>query len=226
MRSTSRTVRTGSPSRTSPPYAPYIDQGRALWNTPFANGRTYADCFDGNPAQRRNFPRWDPQRKQVGTLGLAINDCRETNSAQPLPYGRGPLTLLLAYMAYESRGQITEVQVPNEDKDALAAYQEGKAFYLRRRGQLNFSCANCHLESAGQHLRSDTIGPSLGQTTGWPAYRSEWGELGTLHRRFALCNSLIRARPLAYQSEQYRNLEYFLTHMSNGIPYNGPSARK
>ena len=39
-------------------------------------------------------------------------------------------------------------------------------------------------------------------------------------------NDLIRAKPFAYQSAQYRNLEYFLTHMSNGIPYNGPSSRK
>jgi sulfur-oxidizing protein SoxA len=82
------------------------------------------------------------------------------------------------------------------------------------------------MESAGQHLRSDTISPALGQTSGWPTYRSEWGELGTLHRRFALCNRLIRAKPFPYQSRQYRNLEYFLTHMSNGVPYNGPSARK
>jgi sulfur-oxidizing protein SoxA len=209
-----------------PPYDPLIDRGRVIWKTPFANGRGYADCFNGNPAQRKNFPRWDPERQEVVSLELAVNDCLRKNGEQPLRYGGGPIALLLAYMAYESRGQITNVQIPEHDEEALAAYEAGKAFYFRRRGQLNFACSSCHMESAGQHLRTDTVGPSLGQTTGWPAYRSEWGELGTLHRRFAQCNYLIRARPFPYQSEQYRNLEFFLTHMSNGIPYNGPSSRK
>jgi sulfur-oxidizing protein SoxA len=57
-------------------------------------------------------------------------------------------------------------------------------------------------------------------------YRSKWGELGTLHRRFGGCNKQVRAKPFKPQSEEYRNLEYFLTHMSNGIEFNGPSARK
>jgi sulfur-oxidizing protein SoxA len=208
-----------------PPYDPGIDRGEALWNMPFANGSGYADCFGGNPAQRKNYPRWDPQRAEVITLALAINRCREANSEPPLDYGRGPIAQLLAYMAYESRGQITEVDIPPHEQGAIQAYEAGKAFYFRRRGQLNFACSNCHMESAGQHLRTETISPSLGQTTGWPTYRLEWGELGTLHRRFADCNGLIRAKPFPLQSAQYRNLEYFLTHMSNGIPYNGPASR-
>jgi sulfur-oxidizing protein SoxA len=28
------------------------------------------------------------------------------------------------------------------------------------------------------------------------------------------------------QSESYRNLEYFLTYMSNGLELNGPASRK
>lgn len=209
-----------------PSYSPLIDEGGIMWHTPFANGLDYADCFNGNPAQKKHHPHWDKDKGQVITLPLAIDDCRKANGEPPLPYGRGPITRLLAYMAYESRGQITDVEIPEDQPGALAAYAKGKAFYFRRRGQLNFACANCHMESAGQHLRTETISPSIGQTTHWPAYRSQWGESGTLHRRFAICNELIRAKPFDLQSEQYRNLEYFLTHMSNGIPYNGPSSRK
>jgi len=209
-----------------PPYDPMIDEGETLWSTPFANGRSYADCFTGNPAQRKNYPRWDRKRKQVVTLSQAINHCHEENGEPPLPYGHGRIASLLAYMAYESQGQITQTLIPGDEPDALEAYEKGKAFYFRRRGQLNFACTICHLECSGEHLRTETISPSLGQTTGWPTYRSDWGELGTLHRRFQVCNELIRAKPFPLQSEQYRNLEYFLTHMSNGIPYNGPSSRR
>jgi sulfur-oxidizing protein SoxA len=40
------------------------------------------------------------------------------------------------------------------------------------------------------------------------------------------CNSQVRATPLDPQSESYRNLEYFLTYMANGLELNGPASRK
>ncbi len=99
-----------------PPYDPMIDEGETLWSTPFANGRSYADCFTGNPAQRKNYPRWNPERKQVITLSQAINDCRKNNNQPALPYGRDQIASLLAHMAYESRGQITKIEIPDNDR--------------------------------------------------------------------------------------------------------------
>ena len=209
-----------------PPYEPFIDEGEDMWNTPFANGKGYADCFKDGPAQRKNYPSWDAERKMVVTLPLAINECREANGEKPLKYKVGDMASLLAYMASESRGQVTNVVIPEGDADALAAYNAGKSQYFSRRGQLNFSCSSCHMQSSGTHIRTDVLSPSLGHTTGWPVYRSKWGNLGTLHRRFGGCNKQVRAKPFKAQSPEYRNLEYFLTHMSNGIEYNGPSARK
>jgi sulfur-oxidizing protein SoxA len=208
-----------------PPYEPMIEAGETMWNTPFANGKTYGGCFGDDPAQRKNYPYWDSKRKMVITLPLAINECREANGEKPLKYKKGAIADLLAYMSYESRGQTIDVEVPN-DPDALAAYNEGKSFYFARRGQLNFSCASCHMESSGMHVRTDILSPELGHTSGWPVYRSKWGELGTLHRRFDGCNKQVRAKPFKAQGREYRNLEFFLSHMNNGIEFNGPSARK
>lgn len=207
-----------------PPYEPFIEKGEEMWNTPFANGKGYKDCFPDGPAQGKNFPRWDDKSKRVVTLPLAINECREANGEKPLKYKKGSINDILSFMAYKSRGQIADVQVPNED--ALKAYNKGKHFYFARRGQLNFSCAHCHMESAGQKVRTDILSPALGHTTGFPVYRSKWGTVGTLHRRFTGCNKQVRAKPFKAQGEEYRDLEYFLTHMSNGIKLNGPSARK
>jgi len=208
-----------------PPYEPMIESGETMWNTPFANGQSYGSCFGGEPAQRKNFPYWDAKRKMVVTLPLAINECRARNGEKPLKYKKGKIADLLAYMSYESRGQKIDVRIP-DDADAVAAYNAGKEFYFARRGQLNFSCASCHMESAAMHVRTDTLSPAIGHASGWPVYRSKWGELGTLHRRFGGCNKQVRAKPFKAQGEEYRNLEYFLTHMSNGIEYNGPSSRK
>lgn len=208
-----------------PPYEPMIEAGEAIWNKPFANGKGFATCFGGDPAQRKNFPYWDAKRKMVVTMELAINECLESNGEKAMGYNKGKIADLAAYMAYQSRGQQINVEVPN-DPDAVAAYNDGKSYYFARRGQLNFSCASCHMESAGMHIRSELLSPALGHTSGWPVYRAKWGELGTLHRRFGGCNEQVRAKKLKPQSTEYRNLEFFLSHMSNGIEFNGPSARK
>jgi L-cysteine S-thiosulfotransferase len=209
-----------------PPYEPFIDDGKTMWETPFANGKTYKDCFPDGPAIESSYPHWDKEKGMVMTLPLALNKCREANGEKPLKYKKGPINNILSYIAYESRGQITNVEIPKDDPRALQAYEEGKKFFYARRGQLNFSCANCHVQNAGMQLRADILSPALGHTTHFPVYRSKWGTVGTLHRRFTGCNKQVRAKPFKAQGDEYRNLEYFLTYMSNGLPLNGPGARK
>jgi sulfur-oxidizing protein SoxA len=155
-----------------------------------------------------------------------LNNCLEANGEKPMKYKKGSINNILSYIAFQSRGQKTNVVIPEGDKDAMAAYEDGKKFYYTRRGQLNFSCATCHLQQAGRVLRSETLGPALGHTTHFPVYRSKWGTVGTLHRRFTGCNKQVRAKAFKAQGSQYRNLEYFLSYMSNGLPLNGPGARK
>ena len=48
----------------------------------------------------------------------------------------------------------------------------------------------------------------------------------TLHERFAGCLNRVRAKPFKAQQDEYKNLEYFLTYMSNGLEINGPGSRK
>lgn len=210
-----------------PPYEIAIDEGKMLFQTPFSNGNHYSDCFDNKGLGIANqYPKWDRKQAKVVTLALAINQCRLKNNESPLPYKKGDIANILAYMSYSSRGKPTRIAIPPNDPRALAAYQKGKQFYYSRRGQLNFSCGTCHIDNAGRRIRAEILSPALGHTTGWPVYRLKWGEIGTLHRRFAGCNKQVRAQPLEPQSEEYRNLEYFLSYMSNDIPVNGPSTRK
>ncbi len=209
-----------------PPYEPFIDEGQAMWEKPFANGKGFKDCFPDGPAIAGQYPHWDKEKGMVMTLPLALNNCLKANGEKPLKYKKGAINNILSYISYESRGQITNVEIPADDPRALEAYEAGKNFYYTRRGQLNFSCAHCHLQNAGMILRTETLSPALGHTTHFPVYRSKWGTVGTLHRRFTGCNKQVRAKPFKAQGEEYRNLEYFLTYMSNGLPLNGPGARK
>jgi sulfur-oxidizing protein SoxA len=209
-----------------PPYETAISNGEEMWSTPFANGSGYQDCFPDGPAIAGKYPHWDRERGMVVTLALALNECREANGEKPLKYKKGPIADLLGYIAYESRGQITNVEIPEDDPRALEAYEKGKQFYFARRGQFNFSCASCHAGNSGTTLRTEILSPALGHTTHWPVYRSKWGEMGTLHRRYTGCNKQVRAKPFKAQGDEYRNLEYFMTYVNNGLPLNGPGARK
>jgi sulfur-oxidizing protein SoxA len=147
-----------------PPYEPFIDEGQSMWETPFANGKTYQDCFPDGPAMASKFPYWNKAKSSVITLPMALNECRSANGEKPLKYKKGPINDILSYIAFQSRGQITNVVIPEDDPKALEAYENGKKFYYTRRGQLNFSCANCHLQNAGMKIRSDILSPALGHT--------------------------------------------------------------
>lgn len=208
-----------------PPYFPAIDEGEILWSTPFRNGNYYGNCF-GYAGVADKYPRWDSQIGQVITLEMDINACRVKNGERPFEYGKSPeLMAIASYMAYKSRGKRINVVIPKDDPRALKAYNEGKKFYFSRRGQLNMACYQCHFDTAGQWLRTNMLGTAFGQTSHFPTYRSKWGNVGSLQRRYKGCNKQVRAKPFDLQSETYRNLEYFHTYMSNGILLNGPGSR-
>ena len=208
-----------------PPYEFAVDKGKELFAKPFANGKTYGDCFaDKGVGIRQNYPYFDAKSGQVITLELALNQCRERNGEKPLDYLKDDMAALTAYMAFTSRGKRFDIKIP-DDPRALAAYRKGEEYFYTRRGQLNFSCASCHVQSAGNHIRTEVLAPALGIMAAMPIYRSEWGAMGTTSRRFTTCNSQVRAVPLPPQDELYRDVEYFLTYMGNGLPVSGPGAR-
>jgi len=210
-----------------PPYEAAIEAGKKLFNSPFSKGKHYADCLPHKGIGIANqYPIWSKAKGEVITLANAINNCRTRQKEPALPYDKVDMINLLAYLAYTSRGKPIAVSIPENDLRALAAYEQGKAFYYQRHGQLNFSCATCHIQNAGKKLRAEILSASLGHTNNWPTYRLKWGEMGSLHRRFAECLTNIKAKTYPEQSLEFRNLEYFLSYMGNGVPISGPSTRK
>ena len=192
-----------------------------------ADEAAYADCFEQPLAQiRASYPRFDAVRGEVVTLEVAINDCRQSHGRSPFAYDSEDLISITAFLAFKARGKTLETRIPADQPGALAAYEAGKRFYYSKRGQLNFACSDCHVMSAGQYVRADRLSASLGHPTHFPVYRSKLGAMISLQQRFAGCVRDVRAKPFDLQSSEYRNLEYFLSYMSNGLELNGPGARK
>ncbi len=217
-----------------PPYEPALDIGKELFEKPFKNGKTYASCFkSGGIGIRQNYPYFDKTTGKVKTLAAEVNQCRVKNGEQKLKWKKGKLAAIIAYMSYTSRGNKFNVIVPNDSR-ALEIYNRGKTIFYAKRGQLNFSCADCHVYNSGMMARSNLLSPALGHVSHFPVYRKKWefkgkgalGGLGTIHRRYGGCNKQVRAKPHKAQSAEYTALEYFHTYMSNGIKINAPGIRQ
>ena len=208
-----------------PPYEVVVETGEKLFNTPFKNGKTYAECLEnGGLGIAHTYPRFDAESGKVKTLSMEINECRKANGENALELLKGDLPAILAYLAETSRGKPIDIKVPNDPR-ALAAYQDGKRIYFTRRGPRGFACYHCHWEAAGSRIRGNELSPAVGQATNFPAYRSKWGAMGPIQRRYKGCMRNVGAKPLKEGEEGMNNLEYFHRRLSNGLPSNAPNNR-
>lgn len=208
-----------------PPFLGDIDKGKAIWDTPFRNGKSFADCFPG--AARNvvgNYPYFDAKLGKVVTFENAINACLRANGEAALAYGeRQPMGVLTAYARTLSDGMRMNIQI--DSPAALGKYEAGRSLFFRRLGQLNAACAGCHLYNAGNVMRMEIISPALGHATHWPIFRGG-EELMTFQGRFKRCMEQMRAVPYGFDSEEWNNLEYFLSYLSNGLPLKSSVFRK
>ncbi len=213
-----------------PPYEIEVEKGEKLWNTPFANGKTYASCFrDGGKGLAVAYPFYDKKSSKMRTIEADINECRVLNKEKPIKnLKHGDMARLV--IAFKMLSQGKKMAVKLSSPEAIEAYEKGKQFYWARRGQLNFSCASCHVQNAGNKIRGDVLSAGLGQGTGFPVYRTKWSlkgkPLGTIHRRYGGCNKQVRAKPLKPQSAAYTNLELYQAYMNTGVPIKVPSQRQ
>jgi sulfur-oxidizing protein SoxA len=209
-----------------PPYELAVEAGEEIWNKAFANGKGFKDCFKGDIADiRAKYPHYDEKADTIITLESEINKCLTDQGEKALKWKKGKIADVSAYVAFQGRGKPIAVKTPSSDKE-LAWYNKGKTFFYAKRGQLNMACADCHVYNSGNLIRSEKLSPALGHPSHFPVYRSKWGSMGTLHRRYAGCNKNIRAKPFKAQSDEYKALEYFQAIMSTGLKWNGPGARK
>ena len=208
-----------------PPYIGELEKGEKLFKTPFKNGKTYADCLpNGGRMIAGNYPMFDEQKGKVVTLEDAVNECRTANGEEPYKLEDDKtMGVLMAHIRSLSDGMKMNIRV--DSPGALKAFEEGKRIYYARSGQLNFSCANCHIDNAGNKLRSELLSPVSGQATHWPVFRA--GEkLTSLQERYTGCLKQVRHVPPKQGSEIFNKLEYFHSYLSNGLEMKANVFRK
>jgi sulfur-oxidizing protein SoxA len=205
-----------------------VQQGEALWKQrDGAASKACADCHgDPNDSMRgvaARYPSFAPELGGPIDLEQRINRCRTEHqqAARPYPYESQELLALTAFVANKSRGMSIDVTL---DEHSRPMFEQGRALFHQRQGQLNLTCAQCHDDNWGKQLAGNPIPQA--HPTGDPAYRLEWQSLGSLRRRLRNCLVGMRAEPYPYEASEYVALELFLAVRARGLKVETPGVRR
>ena len=140
--------------------------------------------------------------------------------AEPYGYTSAKMTAMEALISVQSRGLPVNVAI---DGPARETWEKGKEIYYTRYGQLELSCANCHEENYGNHIRADHL--SQGQINGFPTYRLKNTKLNQVQARFKGCVRDTRAETFNPGSPEFIALELYVASRGNGLSVSAPSVR-
>jgi sulfur-oxidizing protein SoxA len=205
----------------------WVEAGEQLWSgTPPEGGQSCAGCHGKAARSMRTvgtrYPIWSNELGRMVNLEQRVNLCRtERQHAERFADESQDMLAITAYVMHQARGLPMSVSLEGTSAES---YARGRAFYERRRGQLNLSCANCHVDHVGGRLRGEVI--SQGQVNGFPVYRQLWQTMGSLNRMFAWCNDAVRAEPYPPNSPEYVDLELYLRARGAGLEIETPAVRR
>ena len=204
----------------------WVLDGEALWNRdPGAASKSCAGCHgDARTSMKgvaARYPAYSPALGRPLNLEQRINMCRVDRQQQkPFAYESRDLLALTAFIGRQSRGAPIAVA---DDEQTRKFVESGRAAFTRRQGQLNLSCAQCHDDNFSGRLAGSPV--TQGQPTGYPIYRLEWQNLGSLHRRLRNCLTGMRAVTPALGAEDLVELELYLMWRARGMPLETPAVR-
>ena len=202
----------------------WVKDGTTLWNEKAgSSNQSCADCHGDVSTLRgvaTRYPAFVASATKVVTLDQRINICRtERQKAEPFRLESKTILALSALLGLQSRGLPIAKTGPAEAQTVEA----GRAAFMQRRGQMNLSCAQCHDDNAGRSLGGAII--PQGHPTGYPLYRLEWQDVGSLERRLRNCMIGVRSEPFAYGDPELVAIETYLRDRAAGLLLETPAVR-
>ena len=222
----SRETRAMQDDDTANPGMLWVLDGEAIWKRKAgAAVRACQDCHgDAGTSMKgvaARYPAFDAARGRPVNLEQRINSCRtERQKSAPLAYESRDMLALTAYVGRQSRGLPVAVSIDERTKPFLEA---GRSTFLRRQGQLNLSCAQCHDDNWGKRLAGSLIPQA--HPTGYPLYRLEWQGVGSLQRRLRNCVVGTRAQPYEFGADEFVDLELYLMWRAREMKMETPGVR-
>jgi sulfur-oxidizing protein SoxA len=204
----------------------WVLDGETLWKSKAgAVERSCADCHGDVGTSMRGvtarYPAFDDALARPVDLGQRVNLCR-TRHQQAAPFANESreLLALTALIGRQSRG----MPIENSSDARLEPFvSKGREIFMRRQGQLNLACANCHDDNWDKHLAGSAI--TQAHPTGYPLYRLEWQSLGSLQRRLRNCMVGMRAQPYDADAPETVALKLYLMSRARGMSIETPAVR-
>jgi sulfur-oxidizing protein SoxA len=193
----------------------WVKEGEAMWGRDCA--RCHGDAATSMRGVATRYPSFDPVSQRPVTLSQRIASHQRT---KPLAPESDELLGIESFVALQSRGLPI---APPADPRLQPFRDRGEQLFRRRIGQLDFSCAQCHDDHAGQRLGGSTIPQA--HPTGYPQYRLEWQAMASLQRRLRNCMNGVRAEPFAYGAPEFTELELYLATRAAGMRLETPAVR-
>jgi sulfur-oxidizing protein SoxA len=192
-----------------------LEQGKALWQRKFKDGRTLASCYpNGGRRIAASYPLYDSRVKRVVSLEMSINQCLKVHKEPLLEVSDAQaMGAITAYLRSLSAGRKIAVRVPPA---AESRFEQGQRLFFTRFGQRNFACASCHVQNAGRIYGDQVLSSIVGQAARWPFIRGN--QAITLQMQIRDCLDRMGAAPFGPGSDEMNDLSYFLTYLSQGLP--------
>ncbi len=208
------------------PVTLWIEKGQALWRTGCQSCHNAPESLRSAAAQH---PRLVTRNGNTNLVNLEdqINMCRQRAGQSPKGVEDDDTLSLSALLHSVGKGQAMHVQAPADaagQQRWQAELAQGVQLYATRMGRLNLACVHCHDGKVGAALRAEVVSP--GHPSGFPIYRLNWQNLGSIDRRLRACYSGVQAALPPPGSPALRQLELYLKVRAEGMPLDGPSIRR
>jgi L-cysteine S-thiosulfotransferase len=208
------------------PISLWVEKGQALWDSSCQSCHQSPNTLRSSAAE---FPRLKTISHAPRLINLEdqINLCRQRVGQAPKGVEDDDTLSLSALLHSVAKGQKIHAQAPVDapgQKRWQDELSQGAQLYATRMGRLNLACVHCHDGKVGANLRAEVVSP--GHPSGFPIYRLNWQNMGSIDRRLRACYSGVQATLPAPGSANLRQLELFLKVRANGMPLDGPSIRR
>lgn len=203
-----------------------VEAGERLFSRPGNNGKSCVSCHGAggetlDVRQLARYPLYSEALQRPVTLRGRILMCASDRlGGPPLAYDSEEALQLETFVRHLARGQTVDVDVSGSMAPYYAA---GEKLFHTRYGQVDIACHQCHDYYAGKHFRGQVL--TQGQSNGFPGYRFTEGHVVGLQERITECLTNLRAEPYAIDSNEYRDLEIYMSARSNGLKIETPAIR-
>jgi sulfur-oxidizing protein SoxA len=216
---------------TNNPAVLLAEGAEALWSTPGPRGKACADCHPGGsrPAMRgvaTHYPKHVVAHRRVMSIEDFLTVHAPETTGRELPAESADNLNLTMLVKMASNGMPVEVDVTSAE--ARAALARGRASFVKRVGERNHACADCHTpdKGGGKFLGGRLLGNVTdGMTRHFPTWRTGQAQVWDMRRRMQWCMTPLGMNMLPAYSVEYAELELYLTSFDNGKALSVPGIR-